>query len=129
MGDERNVLDRSSENTERGKLAFARACAVCHGELGQGTSKAGAIHDPTFLGLISDQALRRIIITGRPDLGMPNFADNKARGPDYQPLTSAEIDDVVALLSNWRQSPASAVPMRTREPVSRLSTDTEGSRP
>ena len=29
----------------------------------------GAINAPAFLALISDQALRRIIITGRPDLG------------------------------------------------------------
>ena len=40
----------------------------------------GAINDPAFLALISDQALRRYAITGRPDLGMPAY-DGKAR-PD-----------------------------------------------
>ena len=31
------------------------------------------MNEPDFLALVSDQALRRIIITGRPDLGMPNY--------------------------------------------------------
>lgn len=129
VDDEPNASARSSENTERGKQAFARACAACHGEFGQGTSKAGAVHDPVFLGLISNQALRRIIITGRPDLGMPNFVDHKARGPDYQPLSSSEIDDLVALLADWRNSPAAAVPLGTSEPVGKLSTDSGGPKP
>jgi len=93
----------STETTERGMKLFARACAECHGTKGQGTPGIGAVHDPVFLGLISDQALRRIIITGRSDLGMPNFAETQGRGGKFQPLTSAEISDLVALLGVWRQ--------------------------
>jgi hypothetical protein len=65
----------------------------------------GAINDPAFLSLISDQALRRIAITGRPDLApsMPDFADDNSRPPNYQPLTSREITDLVAFLASWRQ--------------------------
>lgn len=80
---------------------FERACAECHGKDGQGDG-AGAINDPDFLALISDQALRRIIITGRPDLGMPNYAESDSRPDDFEPLTSAEIDELVALLAAWR---------------------------
>ena len=40
-----------------------------------GEKRIGAINDPAFLALISDQALRRYAITGRPDLGMPDYAD------------------------------------------------------
>src|SRR5262249_40380745 len=69
----------SSETLASGANAFARACAACHGDRGEGTAFAGAIADPVFLRLISDQALRRLIITGRPDLGMPNFADSDSR--------------------------------------------------
>ena len=67
-------------------------------------SRVGAINAPAFLALISDQALRRIIITGRPDLGMPTYAEKRGRPADYQPLTSAEIDDLVALLAEWRSA-------------------------
>ena len=76
---------------------FARDCATCHGKTGKGGDAAGSIHDSAFLALISDQALRRYIITGRPDFDMPNYLD---RGNDE--LTSQEINDLVALLSSWR---------------------------
>ncbi len=92
----------------RGAKVFARACASCHGPLGEGGESgdagAGAINDPAFLALITDQTLRRYAITGRPDLGMPDYADNSGRSHDYQPMTSAEIVDLVALLASWRQS-------------------------
>jgi cytochrome c oxidase cbb3-type subunit 3 len=91
----------------RGAHVFARACAPCHGPLGEGGENgdggAGAINDPAFLALITDQALRRYAITGRPDLGMPGYADKTGRPHDYQPMTSAEIVDLVALLASWRQ--------------------------
>jgi cytochrome c oxidase cbb3-type subunit III len=87
----------------RGLKVFARACGPCHGPDGEGKDgKAGAIHEPDFLKLVSDQCLRRYIITGRPDLGMPDFADKNGRGSDFQPLTSVEIADLVALLVDWR---------------------------
>jgi cytochrome c oxidase cbb3-type subunit 3/ubiquinol-cytochrome c reductase cytochrome c subunit len=80
-----------------GLKVFARDCAECHGERGQGGDDAGAINDPTFLALLSDQALRRYIMTGRPDFGMPNYV---TRGD--ADLTSQEINDLVALLAYWR---------------------------
>jgi cytochrome c oxidase cbb3-type subunit 3/ubiquinol-cytochrome c reductase cytochrome c subunit len=89
-------------DAKKGALVFARACAGCHGKEGAGVERDGQlrrqINDPAFLALISDQALRRIIITGRPDLGMPAYND-----PDRPPVTAAEIDDVVALLASWRR--------------------------
>jgi hypothetical protein len=52
---------------------------------------------------MSDQALRRIIITGRPDLGMPDYrARAKAEGK-VEALTSAQINQIVALLASWRE--------------------------
>ncbi len=87
---------------------FRRACAGCHGPNGAGGegshSRVGAINAPAFLALISDQALRRIIITGRSDLGMPTYAEKQGRSADYQSLSSAEIDDLVALLAEWRSA-------------------------
>lgn len=84
------------------KTVFTRACAACHGEDGRGGPEAGAINDPSFLALISDQALRRLIITGRADLGMPDYARVDGRGPGFRPLTSKEVDDLVDLLGHWR---------------------------
>ena len=43
--------------------------------------------------------MRRYIITGRPDFGMPNYAEQRI---DARPLTSQEINDLVALLAYWR---------------------------
>jgi mono/diheme cytochrome c family protein len=86
---------------------FARACAGCHGKEGQGVERDGrvrrTINEPAFLALISDRELRRIIITGRPDLGMPAYDGKDSRPADFRPLTSAQIDDLVALLASWRQ--------------------------
>jgi mono/diheme cytochrome c family protein len=94
------------DSRERGSQVYQRACAGCHGPNGTGRESNGstrrAINVPPFLALISDQALRRIIITGRPDLGMPTYAERHGRPPDFQPLTSAEIDDLVSLLADWR---------------------------
>jgi mono/diheme cytochrome c family protein len=95
---------------EEGARVFARACAGCHGPQGKGgkdgdrpgSRDGGAINDQAFLALISDQELRRYAITGRPDLGMPAYNGKDGRAPDFQPLTSAEIDDLVALLASWR---------------------------
>ncbi len=84
-------------NVEAGKDLFASHCAGCHGNAGRGGDMAGALNDSGFLGTVSDQLLRRIIITGRPDLGMPNYRDAGSK-----PLTSEEIADLVALLASWR---------------------------
>jgi mono/diheme cytochrome c family protein len=95
-------------NKAKGAREFARACAGCHGADGKGEKdgkalRGGALNDLAFLQLISDQALRRIIITGRHDLGMPPYDGEAGRGPDFNELTAAEIEDLVALLRSWRQ--------------------------
>jgi mono/diheme cytochrome c family protein len=96
------------DDLSAGRQIFAMACAGCHGENGLGGPHAGAINDRAFLTLISDQALRRIIITGRPDLGMPDYRSPEHRPPQFQPLTSQEIANLTALLASWRKPPGSA---------------------
>jgi cytochrome c oxidase cbb3-type subunit 3/ubiquinol-cytochrome c reductase cytochrome c subunit len=96
---------------KRGEAVFLRACAGCHGDKGQGgpapeflTSHqgrdVGAINDPNFLALISEQALRRLIITGRTDLGMPPYYVGSARTPRH--LTDQDVNDLMALLHSWK---------------------------
>jgi cytochrome c oxidase cbb3-type subunit 3/ubiquinol-cytochrome c reductase cytochrome c subunit len=97
-----------SARIARGREAFVRACAGCHGPQGQGHKdghplEGGAISNQAFLALISDQALRRTIITGRADLGMPAYDGKTGRSPDFRALTAEEIEELVALLRHWRQ--------------------------
>jgi len=91
------LLSEVKGDSDRGLAVFARACAKCHGPEGRGTGKAGTIKDAVFLDLASAQVLRRIIITGRPDLGMPNCAEGEGR-----PLSNNDIDDLLALLMYWK---------------------------
>lgn len=105
-----NSLQLQASVSDQAAALFERACAECHGPNGAGGetgyASGGAINNAAFLALISDQALRRIIITGRHDLGMPNFAQTDGRPDDFKPLTSEEIDELVALLAAWRRGDA-----------------------
>ncbi len=94
--------EKRPADANRGRQVFARACAACHGEQGEG-DHAGALRSPEFLQLIDDRSLRRIVITGRPDLGMPDYATRDGRGDDFEPLTSRDVSDLVALLAEWRR--------------------------
>jgi mono/diheme cytochrome c family protein len=99
------AAENARADAARGAEVFARACADCHGADGEGSGpdeKPGRINDPALLALVSDQALRRIVITGRPDLGMPDYAGDEGRSGDFHPLSSDEIGDLVALLASWR---------------------------
>ncbi len=86
-------------DSESGAQVFAQSCAPCHGQQGQGGTKApGSIVDPSYLMLVSDQALRTLIIAGRPDLGHPDW-----RGyPSGQPLSAQQVADVVAWIAAKR---------------------------
>jgi mono/diheme cytochrome c family protein len=95
-------LPEKGGDKKAGAAVFARACADCHGADGRGTKKIGAVNDQAFLALTSDQALRRIVITGRPDLGMPSPTDPEDRAKDFKPLSAKDVNDVVALLAYWR---------------------------
>lgn len=102
----------SAGDEARGQQVFDRACATCHGEGGRGGDKAGDIRASAFLALTSEQFLRRITITGRSDLGMPDF--RRLEGPPNTALTPQDIDDVVALLRAWRTQ-ALSLATHTRE--------------
>ncbi len=98
-------IDHSTAAVQRGAQAYERACSGCHGDRGKGDS-AGAIGDPAFLALLSDQVLRRLIITGRSDLKMPDYAQTDGRDDDFRPLSSDEINDLVAYLRSLEKQPA-----------------------
>jgi len=89
---------KAAGNIEHGQLAFGTYCATCHGFEGGGTSKGSAVTNDSFLALVSDQGLRTIVITGRPELGAPDWRGNIPG----RPMTDQEITDVVAWLGSRR---------------------------
>jgi len=92
----------SAGTVRQGEVAYGTYCASCHGTQGQGGPKGSAITNDSFLALISDQGLRTIVITGRPELGAPDWRGNLPG----KPMSDQEITDVVAWMASHRvQSP------------------------
>jgi mono/diheme cytochrome c family protein len=83
----------------QGTTAFGTYCASCHGADGNG-AKAGSVVHPAYVGLVSDQYLRTIVIAGRHDLGCPDF---QSRVPGT-PMSEEEISGVVAWLVSHRRN-------------------------
>ncbi len=85
-------------NAAQGRLVFGTYCASCHGPEGRGGPKGSAITNDSFLALVSDQGLRTTVITGRPELGAPDWRGNVPG----RVMTNQEITDVVAWLASHR---------------------------
>jgi mono/diheme cytochrome c family protein len=85
-------------NAQQGQAVYEMFCASCHGGNDRGGPKAGSVTNPSYLSLISDQGLRTIVITGRPDFGAPDWRGNVPG----RPMTDQDIADVVAWLSSRR---------------------------
>jgi cytochrome c oxidase cbb3-type subunit 3 len=92
----------SAGNAVRGELAYKTYCESCHGSGGRGGAKGSAITDGSFLALVSDQGLRTVVITGRPELGAPDWRGDLPG----KPMSDQEVTDVVAwLVSRRAQNP------------------------
>ncbi|HTC64121.1 MAG TPA: cytochrome c [Candidatus Saccharimonadales bacterium] len=89
---------KSAGDAQRGEVAYNSYCASCHGPGGSGGSKGSAITDDSFLALVSDQGLRTIVITGRPELGAPDWRGDLPG----KPMSDQEVTDVVAWLASRR---------------------------
>jgi mono/diheme cytochrome c family protein len=85
-------------DARRGEAVYQTYCQSCHGPDGRGSSKGSAITNDSFLALISDQGLRTVVITGRPELGAPDWRGNVPG----RPMLDQEITDVVAWLASQR---------------------------
>ena len=88
----------SAGNARQGEVAYGTYCASCHGTQGQGGKKGSAITNDSFLALISNQGLRTIVITGRPELGAPDWRGNVPG----KVMSNQEITDVVAWMASHR---------------------------
>ncbi len=108
----------SPGDAQRGAEVFKRRCSSCHGPHGEGGELAGSIVNGSYLALVSDQHVRTVVITGRPELGMPDWRNNI---PGH-PMSEQEVSDVVAWLlthrtqfpgqpyrvGSWRPAPSGA---------------------
>ena len=89
---------KSTGDAQRGEVAYKNYCESCHGPGGGGGSKGSAVTNDSFLALVSDQGLRTIVITGRPELGAPDWRGNMPG----RPMSDQEVTDVVAWLASQR---------------------------
>jgi mono/diheme cytochrome c family protein len=89
---------KAAGDAQRGEAVYATFCASCHGTGAAGGPKAGSVTNGAYLSLISDQGLRTIVITGRPDFGAPDWRGNVPN----RAMTDEEITDVVAWLASQR---------------------------
>jgi mono/diheme cytochrome c family protein len=80
----------------RGETTYALRCATCH------ESSRQQITSPIYLSLIGDQALRSIIIAGRPDIGQPDWQHDSSGGKAAAPLSPQEVEDIVTYLGGLR---------------------------
>ncbi len=89
---------KSAGDAQRGEVAYKTYCESCHGPGGKGGRKGSPITDDSFLALVSDEGLRTIVISGRPELGAPDWRGNVLG----KPMSDQEVTDVVAWLASQR---------------------------
>lgn len=89
---------KSAGDSRRGESVYKIYCESCHGPDGRGARKGSAITNDSFLALVSDQALRTVVIAGRPELGAPDWRGDVPG----KPMSGQEVTDVVAWLASRR---------------------------
>ena len=93
-----SYVPTSAGDARRGAAAYQTFCQSCHGADGQGGPKGSAITNDSVLALMSDQGLRTTVITGRPELGAPDWRGNVAG----RPMSDKDVTDVVSWLASHR---------------------------
>ena len=83
-------------DSSHGQQTYAARCASCH------KSPTQDITSPNYLALVGDQALRTIIIAGRPDIGHPDWRRDVPQAKPPAPLSNDEVSDIVAYLGTLR---------------------------
>ena len=87
---------------KRGNELFAQNCTACHQENGAG--KAGfapRLNSPDFLGLASDQFIKKTILEGRAGTSMMAYS--------LMPSVAKEADAIVAYIRSWQNDYATFI--------------------
>jgi mono/diheme cytochrome c family protein len=107
-------LAESPGEPARGELVYKVFCESCHGPDGRGGKKGSSITDSSYLALVSDQGLRTVVITGRPELNAPDWRGDVPG----KPMSEQEITDVVAWLASKRvHNPGQPYPAAQNTPA------------
>jgi mono/diheme cytochrome c family protein len=85
-------------DAHRGAITYQARCAGCHAPSRQ------QVTSPVYLALIADQALRDVIIAGRPDIGQPDWQHDAPGGKAAAPLSAQDVDDIVTYLASLRSA-------------------------
>ena len=85
-----------------GEQTYQFRCASCH------ASSSQEITGPDYLDVVGDQALRSIIIAGRPDIGQPDWSHLGPGGKTATPLSAQDVNNIVAYLASLRNSAQAA---------------------
>jgi cytochrome c oxidase cbb3-type subunit 3/ubiquinol-cytochrome c reductase cytochrome c subunit len=104
-------LQNQAGNGQRGQQIYQTRCAGCHGG-----SARQQVASPVYLSLVSDKAVRSIIIAGRPDIGQPDWQHDNPKGAAGEALSGQNVTDIVAYLHSLRNPAAvSAAPHLAQE--------------
>jgi mono/diheme cytochrome c family protein len=100
------------KGTATGERIFAENCSVCHGQFGQGGPNPARSDDiippissAEYLKTRDDTTIRNIISQGQPNFGMSPFGDINGG-----PLSTDEIDALVAFIRSWEVNPPADLP-------------------
>ncbi len=98
----------TEEAIARAEEVWARDCATCHGERGEGVRNSGpALNTQEFLKEATDELIFDTITDGRPGTAMPAWG--QARGGPYN---AQVIDDLVKLIRSWEPTAPSVAEMK-----------------
>lgn len=96
-----------TSDVQRGQQTYQARCASCHETPGR-----QQVASPVYLSLVSDQALRTIIIAGRSDIGQPDWSHDNPNSVAGSPLSTQDVTDIVTYLGSLRNPAAvSAAPL------------------
>lgn len=91
--------DAASGDSADGASVYEASCSRCHGTV-HAIGPSGSVFNPSFLALVSAQAIRTEVVLGRPNLHVPDW---RHENPDHA-LSDKEVRDVVAFLLSHRSS-------------------------
>lgn len=87
-------------NAASGETLYATYRDAIEKSAGPKMLRDGFLTNPAFLGLVSDQYLRTLVLAGRPELGIADF-QTVIPG---RPLSDGDISDIVAWLISQRKN-------------------------